>query len=364
MNNKEEIASEMHRWGRMTGAFSIIVMVTWVALLAHPARPGQGRGDLILRHQVAVLQRQVKAPRLSWADRAMLFALARLLPGSQLRLATPDRLPADPAALACQRGRVCSRSMPTASTDRPKPPTSASLTPSAAPMTARMTRNPDVRDGGTGITRAPGLASRSYLTGYAGSGSACLSRCDPEEEPHAASRAAPAALGHGPGQRRLASTFTARVPAPAARRSCATRTLPHPRRCPRPAPATLSLLIAGSANPLPAHAGSWQSGLRQDGYITTGAGSRPVFLSVPSPDRLLPDNGDGRVQSGPSSRVHEPCSSTEAVALRSRTGLTGSGSHTYSSGGFAGRPPRFHPHTGCRKTDPGLAGPVSIRTWG
>ena len=32
MNNKEEIASEMHRWGRMTGAFSIIAMVTWVVL--------------------------------------------------------------------------------------------------------------------------------------------------------------------------------------------------------------------------------------------------------------------------------------------------------------------------------------------
>ena len=32
MNIKEEIASEMHRWGRMTGAFSIIVMVTWVVL--------------------------------------------------------------------------------------------------------------------------------------------------------------------------------------------------------------------------------------------------------------------------------------------------------------------------------------------
>ena len=63
---------------------AVLQVSGWLAL---PARSDQAKdaGILILRHQVAVLQRQVKTPRPSWADRAVLAALARLLPGSHLR---------------------------------------------------------------------------------------------------------------------------------------------------------------------------------------------------------------------------------------------------------------------------------------
>src|SRR3984957_12954196 len=71
----------------MTLRFEYLVVLRvfgWLALLARSDRVKDAE-ILILRHQVAVLQRQAKAPRLSWADRAVLAALARLLPGSQLR---------------------------------------------------------------------------------------------------------------------------------------------------------------------------------------------------------------------------------------------------------------------------------------
>jgi len=51
----------------------------WLALLA---RSGTSKDVeiLILRYEVAVLRRQVTHSKLNWADRAVIAALARLLP--------------------------------------------------------------------------------------------------------------------------------------------------------------------------------------------------------------------------------------------------------------------------------------------
>jgi hypothetical protein len=74
--------------------YLIFVRLTgWMALLARSAA-SKDAGLLVLRHEVAVLRRQNRRPGLDWADRAVLAALARLLPRSlrRSRLLTPDTL--------------------------------------------------------------------------------------------------------------------------------------------------------------------------------------------------------------------------------------------------------------------------------
>jgi putative transposase len=65
----------------------------WMALLARSSASKDAE-LLMLRHEVSVLRRQNPRPKLDWADRAVLAALARLLPGPQRmsRLVTPGTL--------------------------------------------------------------------------------------------------------------------------------------------------------------------------------------------------------------------------------------------------------------------------------
>ncbi len=67
-------------------------LVAWLGLLARSSR-SKDVEILVLRHEVAVLRRQVRR-RLSWADRAVFAALTRLLsPACQLpRIVTPDTI--------------------------------------------------------------------------------------------------------------------------------------------------------------------------------------------------------------------------------------------------------------------------------
>jgi hypothetical protein len=71
---------------------AVLRMLGWIALLAR-SDLAKDTEILVLRHQIVVLQRHVKTPR-PRADRAILSALARLIPSkqrSQLRLILSPR---------------------------------------------------------------------------------------------------------------------------------------------------------------------------------------------------------------------------------------------------------------------------------
>ena len=74
--------------------YLIIVRVSgWLVLLGR-SQASKDAEIMVLRHEVMVLRRQIPRPRLDWADRAVLAALARRLPAGlrSARLVAPGTL--------------------------------------------------------------------------------------------------------------------------------------------------------------------------------------------------------------------------------------------------------------------------------
>jgi hypothetical protein len=68
----------------------------WLLLLGR-SQASKNAEIMVLRHEVTVLRRQVARPKPDWADRAVLAALARLLPAVPR---APARHPGHAAGLA------------------------------------------------------------------------------------------------------------------------------------------------------------------------------------------------------------------------------------------------------------------------
>jgi len=97
-------------------------LVGWLVLLTR-SEAAKDAEILVLRHQLAVLRRQIARPKLSWADRAMIAALICHLPRPRRAqmLITPE-------TLLRWRRRLAARRWTTTASRRPgRPPIRAGL---------------------------------------------------------------------------------------------------------------------------------------------------------------------------------------------------------------------------------------------
>jgi len=137
---------------------SLLRVLGWIVLLAG-SEASKDAEILVLRHQVLVLRRQVGAPRLSWADRAIISALGRRLPPHQTAMCVRDT--PDPAALARSSGQ--------ATLDLPKARPRTATDPAGDP---RAGTAPGGRESGLGYRMALRWCSAGILeAGHQGPGS-------------------------------------------------------------------------------------------------------------------------------------------------------------------------------------------------
>jgi hypothetical protein len=71
----------------------LVTVLSWLTLLAR-SQASKNAEILALRHEVAVLRRTNSRPKITWSDRAVLAALARILPRALRvhRILTPGTL--------------------------------------------------------------------------------------------------------------------------------------------------------------------------------------------------------------------------------------------------------------------------------
>jgi putative transposase len=116
-------------------------LVGWLVLLAR-CDSTKDAEILVLRHEFAVLRRQVARPELGWADRALFAALARLLPREMRRhrLVTPGTLLAWHPRLVARHWRY------------PTQPRGPAVPPEIRELVTRLANS--THDGGIGGSRA------------------------------------------------------------------------------------------------------------------------------------------------------------------------------------------------------------------